>query len=56
MNRTVKTFDELDHQYTPEEYIGQNDAHMIFSMGEQFIDQVAYNQWNKRNLAYKHCF
>ena len=44
MIKTVKPFDGLDHQYTPEEYLQQIDAHIIFTMGEQPIDPVAYNR------------
>ena len=55
MNKTVKPFDGLDHQYTPEEYLQQIDAHIIFTMGEQPIDPVAYNQWHKRKMAYIQC-
>ena len=55
MNKSVKPFDGLDHQYTPEEYLQQIDAHIIFTMGEQPIDPVAYNQWHKRKMAYIQC-
>ena len=34
MNKSVKTFVGLDHQYTPEEYLHQTDAHTILTMGE----------------------
>ena len=40
MNKSVKTFDYLDHQYTPEEYLYQIDAHMIFTVREQPLDPV----------------
>ena len=43
MNKSVKTFDDLDHQYTPEEYLHQNDAHIIFTIAEQPLDLAAYN-------------
>ena len=55
MNKSVKPFDGLDHQYTPEEYLQQIDAHIFFTMGEQPIDPVAYNQWHKRKMAYIQC-
>ena len=44
MNKTVKTFDGLDHQYTPGEYLHQIDAHIIFTLGEKPLDPSAYNQ------------
>ena len=40
-HKTVKTFDGLNHQYAPEEYPYQVDAHMMFTMGEQPFDPVA---------------
>ena len=55
MNKSVKPFDGLDHQYTPEEYLQQIDAHIIFTMGEQPTDPVAFNQWHKRKMAYIQC-
>ena len=30
MNKSVKTFDGLGHQYTPDKYLHRIDAHMIF--------------------------
>ena len=45
MNKPVITLDGLDHQYTPEEYLLSIEAHMIFTMGEQALDPVVYNQW-----------
>ena len=52
MNKNVKPFDGLDHHYTPEEHLQQIDAHIIFTMGEQPFDLVAYNHWHKRKKAY----
>ena len=47
MNKSVKPFDGLDHQYTPEEYLQQKDAHNNFTMGEQPLDLLGFNQWKK---------
>ena len=47
-NKSLKTFDGLDNQYTPKEYLLQIDSHAIFTMGEQSLNPVAYNQWHKR--------
>ena len=52
MNKSVKTFDGLDHQYTLEQIIRQIDAKLIFTMGKQTLDPVAYKQWHKRKKAY----
>ena len=37
---------------SPEEYLHQIDAHMIFIMWEQPVDPLAYNQWHKQKVAY----
>ena len=52
MNKSVKTFDGLDHQYTPEEFLHQIDAHMIFNMREQPLEPIDDIQWHKRKMAY----
>ena len=53
--KSVKTFDGLDHQYTPEKDLQQIDTHMIFTIGEQPLNLLAGNQWHKRKMAYKQC-
>ena len=40
MNKSLKTFDGLDHHYIPEEYLHQIDTHMIFTMREELLDSV----------------
>ena len=52
MNKSVKTFDELNHQYTLEDNLHQSDAHMIFTMGEQPPDLVVFKQRRKTKMAY----
>ena len=49
INKSVQTFDGLDHQRTPEEHLHQSDAHIIFTMGQQPFDLGSYNQWHKRH-------
>ena len=49
MNKSVKTFNGLDHQYTPEENVHQFEAHMIFEMRKQNFDSVGYSQRPKKN-------
>ena len=41
LSKSVKTFDELDQQYTPQEFLHQMDALMICTMGDQPFDHVA---------------
>ena len=48
MNKSVKVFDGIYHQYTPEKYLHQLDAYMVFAMGEQTLDPVADNRWHKK--------
>ena len=43
MKKSAKNFDELDHQYKPEEDLHQTAAHMIFTRGEQLLDPVVYD-------------
>ena len=56
MSKSVKTFDGLDHQYSSKEELHQIDAHMTFTMGEQPVDPVDYNQWHKQKMACIKCF
>ena len=51
MNRSVKTFGGLDHHYTPEEYVHQIDAHVIFTVREQPLDLVAYKHGHNQKIA-----
>ena len=44
MNKSVKTFVELDHQYNPDENLHQSDANMIFKTGEQSLHLLAFKQ------------
>ena len=53
--RSVKPFDGLDHQKSREENLQQIDEHMVFTMGRNPLDRVAYNQLGKQ-MAYKQCF
>ena len=48
INKLVKKFDGLDHQYIPEENIHQTDAHVVFTTGKLPLDPLAYNQWNEK--------
>ena len=48
MNKSVKTFDELDHHYTPEQHLHQIDSYMIFTTEEHPLDLVANYEWHKQ--------
>ena len=50
-NKSVRTFYGLNHLYTPEEFLQKSDAHLIFAMGEQFVDPARYNQRHKNKVA-----
>ena len=53
----MKPFDGLDHSYTPEEYLQQTEALLIFSIGEESQkNPVKYRSWHKRRMAYTQCF
>ena len=53
LNKSFRNFDELDHQYTPEKFLQQNDAHVAFTMGEREkpLNHVAFKQGHKRQIA-----
>ena len=55
MKKSVKSFDGLYHQFTPEKKLNEIDAPMMFIMGEQRFDPVAYNQCHKQKTAYTQC-
>ena len=55
VKKSVIFSDGLNHQYTPEKQLHQNDAHMIFTMGKQPLGLVAIKYWHKRKKAYIQC-
>ena len=55
MNKSVKTFDRLDCQYTTENFLNQTGVDLKFTMGEQPLGPLAYNQWHKTKTPYIHC-
>ena len=56
LNKSVKTFDGLDHQYTPQELIHQIDAQMIFTRGgEHPFDLLAWYYCYKQKTPHIHC-
>ena len=50
MNKWVKIFDGLDHQYNPEENLHQIEPYTIFTIGKKHLDPVAFKQWHKKRL------
>ena len=48
MNTSLNTFVGLDQEDTPEEHLQKIDANVIFTMGYQPLDPVAYNQKHKK--------
>ena len=52
MNKSVESLERFDLQKTPEKYLHQIGAHMIFTMGEQPFLPVSDNQ---RKMAYIQC-
>ena len=59
LNKSVKTFDGLDHQYTPEKYLHRIDAHNFSTKGEQPIDHIfdgRNEKWHIYNVCYLDSF
>ena len=52
----MQFFDELDHQYTSEEYLRQIDAHMIFTIREQPPNPAAWIHWHNWKMAHLQYF
>ena len=50
MNKSVKIFDGLGHQNTPEKFSQEFDVHMLFAIRKWPIELVAYKQWHKRGI------
>ena len=52
----MKPFDGLDHSYTPEEYLQQVEARLVFPIGEEPQNNpVKYRSWHNRRNAYIQC-
>ena len=52
----MKPFDGLDHSYTPEEYLQQVEAILIFAIGEEPQNNpIKYRSWHNRRMAYIQC-
>ena len=52
----MKPFDDLDHSYTPEEYLQQVEARLTFAIGEEPQNNpIKYKSWHNRRMAYIRC-
>ena len=52
----MKSFDGLDHSYTPEEYLQQVEARLKFAIGEEpQTNPIKYRSWHNRRMAYIQC-
>ena len=50
---SMKTFDGLDHFYTPEEYLQQVEARLTFAIGEEPQNHpIKIRSWHNRRMAH----
>ena len=50
-----KSFDGLDHNYTPEAYLQHIEARVTFSLGSQPTNAHEYKFWHARRMAFIQC-
>ena len=55
ISETIKPFDGLDHNYTPEEYIQHIEARVTFSLGLQPTSENENKFWHARRMAFIQC-
>ena len=52
----LKPFEGLDQSYTPDEYLQQVEARLIFAIGEEpQSNPIKYRYWHNRRMAYIQC-
>ena len=51
----INSFDGLDHNYTPEEYLQHIEARVTFSLGLQPTSENEYKFWHARRMAFIQC-
>ena len=51
----INSFDGLDHNYTPEEYLHHIEARVTFSIGLQPTSENEYKFWHARRMAFIQC-
>ena len=52
ISQSMKPFDGLDHNYTPEEYLQHIEARVTFSLGSQPTSAHEYKLWHARRMAF----
>ena len=55
ISEPIKSFDGLDHNYTPEEYLQHIEARVTFSLGLQPPTAHEYKFWHARRMAFIQC-
>ena len=55
ISEPVKPFDDLDHTYTPEEYLQHIEARVTFSPGLQPTSDHENKFWHARRMAFIQC-
>ena len=55
ISEPIKPFDELDHNFTPEEYLQHIEARVTFSLGLQPTLEHEYKFWHARRMAFIQC-
>ena len=52
ISEPIKAFDDLDHNYTPEEYLQHIEARVTFSLGLQPTSDHEYKFWHARTMSF----
>ena len=55
ISEPIKFFDDLDHIYTPKEYLQKIEARVTFSLGLQPTSDHEYKNWHARRMAFIQC-
>ena len=55
ISEPIKTFDGLDHNYTPEECLQHIEARVTFFLGLQPTSEHDYKFWHARRMAFIQC-
>ena len=55
ISEPIKSFDGLDHIYTPEEHLQHIEARVSFSLGLQPTSEHEYKFWHARRMVFIQC-
>ena len=55
LDESVKTFDRLPHQCTPEKPLHEIDAYLVFTVGHHLFQPFVSNQEHGQKMANLHC-